>query len=434
MTFDPGIASMRAAGIPVTQAPYANGGGGIRQSLEAMAQQMRNGKIDAGVKGWALQCLSDKGLDGRTRATTTTAQAKAILDCLRSATIYTSDPYGTESIQSAGATLCLRPNLCVTGGDCDDLSVALGSLYLSIGLPVQIVKQNFGADAQEHVLIAVYVDGGWEYADPSTNMPFGSAAPAVDEVWVDPMEPIGNLNEAKAEIVTLGRAGVIQHHRRPQSTTPHWPGLGAPTGNATDVIAYRKIWDDYVMGTARAAIACGAAWQALVDQKPPTTPPNVSQFAVAPDAKTLTLWAQLEQQKGEGIAASWNMYAGLQDWEIMVSAGDILQDFQSIVRRVGEFYQPSILKDCPSLTLPAPPGLELQKQVIGRIEGLGIIARGTLQLFAKGAGGTLDVYETIGQKLANPTTIEIGGAGIIVGIIATVAGLYALNRLISARR
>jgi hypothetical protein len=432
MSFDPGFDSMRAAGIPATRGDYPSGQAGIRMSLEVMAAKMREGKADASVKGWALQCLTAKGLDGRTRATTATAQAKAILECLRSATVYASDPHGTESIQSASATLCLRPNLCITGGDCDDLSVALGSLYLSVGLPTQIVKQNFGADAQEHVLVAVYVDGGWEYADPSTNMPFGSAASAVDEVWVDPMEPIGNLGEARPEIVTLGRPS----HGRPQrarSTTPHWPtGLGGVVLPG-DVLAYRKIWDAFVMGTARAAVACGAAWQSLADGKAPLTPANIGQFAVPPDHKTLQLWAQLEQQKGDGIVSSWNMYAGLQDWEIVVSAGDILQDFQSIVRRVGEYYQPQILKDCPALVMPDPPSLELQQQVIAQIEGLGILTHGIMQLFVKGAEGALETYQTIGQKIVSAPAV--GGIGVAVGVVVTIAGLYALNRLlIPARR
>jgi hypothetical protein len=188
-----------------TRAPYGAGAVGVRMSLEAMAQKMREGRLDPGVRGWALDCLAKAGLDGRSRQTTPAAQAAALLDGLRSVTVYASDPYGSEYVPSAAATLCLRPNLCVRGDDCDGLSVAYGSLTLSIGIPTMIVKQNFGGGAQEHVLIGVYDGSDWRYADPSTKMPFGSALSAKDETWIDPMEPIGNLPAAQPEIVTLGK-------------------------------------------------------------------------------------------------------------------------------------------------------------------------------------------------------------------------------------
>ena len=524
MSFDPGFESMRAAGVPVTRAPYAEGSAGIRQSLETMALKMREGRIDSAIIGWAGGVLKAAGLDGRDRSTTVALQVSALLDALRAATVYAPDAYGAEVIQSAAGTLCLRPGLCLSRGDCipegtlllrddfalvpieqikagdriwgsdkwtrveavafkgkltvdaiemnngstmfltgehkvfvgrcrhnrgpecpschpglqrerfervvvadlregevllqpdrvsfgsevrdpdreyiaglylsegwsedgrfaisgrdgcrkealkhevkaicdrfgvstywakkyirvndqawaiemarlgskarfkraetlnltepaaasllrgimsdstqntngpgrtfsttsrmlmiqvrvlqrmfgvstsvrmltpeqhggagkhnlwrvgvraaqktlavrsieravrsvpcwdvrtddhyvylpehdvtvsncDDLSVALGSATLSLGIPTQIVKQNFGPNAQEHVLIAVYDGSDWRYADPSTNLPFGSAPQARDEVWVDPMDPIGTLPEAKSEIVTLGKPG-----------------------------------------------------------------------------------------------------------------------------------------------------------------------------------------------------------------------------------
>lgn len=206
MSFDPGLTSMREAGITASSRPYeGTSAQQIRMSLETMAAKMRDGRVDSSVNGWAIQCLKEHGLDGRDSNTTAFKQGAALLECIRAATIYVSDPYGVELIPSASATLCLRPNLCLQGQDCDGLSVALGSLYMSIGLPVQIVKQNFGPDQQEHVLIVVHDGTTWQYADPSTNLPFGSALQARDEVWVDPMAPIGALPEAAPTIVTFGK-------------------------------------------------------------------------------------------------------------------------------------------------------------------------------------------------------------------------------------
>jgi hypothetical protein len=415
-----------------TRAPYAPGSAGIRMSLETMAQKMREGRLDPGVRGWALQALKDAGIDGRGRQSVR-VQAAALLEAFRAVTVYAPDPYGAEYIPSAAATLCLKPNLCVNGDDCDGLSVALGSLMLSIGIPTMIVKQNFGADQQEHVLIAVHDGNEWLYADPSTRMPLGSAVSAVSEVWVDPMDPVGTLPAASPEIITLGRPGKMLLRSR-VSPAPHWLGLGAGIVTPGDVLAYRAIWDSYVMDTARAGLVCAAAWQAIINGTTPSTPVNLGKFAAPPDAKTLQLQVQLQQQWSSGLVVSWNQYANLQDWEIVVSAGDILQAFQVVVQQVGNFNQPQIRHDCPSLVLPDPPGIEAQQQVIAQIEGLGILEHGIMQLFAKGAGGALETYETIGQKITNPATLEIGGVGIVVGVIATMAGIYALNRLIPARR
>jgi len=197
---------MHAAGIPATSRPYSGSNAQqIRMSLEAMSAAMRQGAIDASVRGWALDCFKRWGLDGRDGRTTPFKQAAALLEDFRAATVYAPDPYGVELVPAAGATLCLRPNLCLNGDDCDGLTVAYGSLCLSVGIPVQIVKQSFGVDAQEHVLCAIFDGGEWRYADPSTNLPLGSALGAADEVWIDPMGPIGQLPEEGPRIVTLGR-------------------------------------------------------------------------------------------------------------------------------------------------------------------------------------------------------------------------------------
>lgn len=200
-----------------TRGAYPDGAPGIRMSLDAMAQKMREGRVDPKIRGWAIRALRDAGIDGRS-GDSVRAQASAILDAFRAVTTYAPDPYGVEYIPSAAATLCLAPNLCVSGEDCDGLSVALGSLMLSIGIPTQIVKQSFGADAQEHVLIAVHDGSDWLYADPSTNLPLGSAVNAVNEVWIDPLGAVGPLPDAQPEIITLGK--------------PH--GLGSVFGYPTD--------------------------------------------------------------------------------------------------------------------------------------------------------------------------------------------------------
>lgn len=397
MSFDPGIDSMRAAGIPVTRGPYQNGQAGIRQSLEVMAAKMREGKIDAGVKSWALDCLKSKGLDGRDRQTTPAKQATAILECLRSATVYTSDPYGTESIQSAGATLCLRPNLCIQGGDCDDLTVALGSLYLSIGLPTQIVKQNFGGDAQEHVLVAVHDGTDWKYADPSTNMPFGSSAHAVSEVWVDPMEPIGTLPEAQAEIVTLGKVGAKP--KRMQSTTPHWPtGMGS-------VLGYPTVSD--LLSLMKSAAYNLAQLQAVDCPGWPNDPAgytewqkDLQQLKVDFDATTKYVNAYIGDQPK--WAYDWSVV--LYPWDQVRVLIDREIDLDRRLRQNGSCIAPTYADE------PQPTGIDPD-------------------LWAyQASGSVLKGVQTVADNVKQPVTIAIGGA--VVGAVAAIGGLLLLDHLL----
>jgi hypothetical protein len=219
-----------------------------------MAQKMREGRLDPGVRGWAIAALKDAGIDGRA-GQSVRKQAEAILEAFRKVTTYAPDPYGAEYIPSAAATLCLRPNLCVNGEDCDGLSVALGSLMLSIGIPTQIVKQTFGGDAQEHVLIAIYDGSNWLYADPSTRLPLGGSVPAADEIWIDPMGAVGPLPEAQPEIITLGkpRHGFGSVLGYPTTSDAHQL-LDAAIYNAGQL---KLAWDNCNSCTGASSTACG---------------------------------------------------------------------------------------------------------------------------------------------------------------------------------
>lgn len=99
-------------------AAYPDGGEGIDASINAMLQKLRDGRLDPDVKGWAHDVLKAAGIDGRTNYGTVRTKTQALLDALRASTIYSPDPHGAEWIQSASATLCLRPGLCMRGGDC----------------------------------------------------------------------------------------------------------------------------------------------------------------------------------------------------------------------------------------------------------------------------------------------------------------------------
>jgi hypothetical protein len=118
MAFAPSIDNARKEGIRVMRGEYPAGVAGVKLSLEAIAQHIREGANDKDVQGVAMDALIAAGIDGRTHGTSSRAKMDALLAYVRKNTVYTQDPPGTELVKSAAAMLCLRPGLCIRGGDC----------------------------------------------------------------------------------------------------------------------------------------------------------------------------------------------------------------------------------------------------------------------------------------------------------------------------
>lgn len=201
--FAPSLSHAAAAGHKVVRQTYPEGVAGVALSLDTIAVKIREGQLDKDVKGWASDAIIAAG-----RPRTIQGQAQALLDAIRGATVYLPDPVNTEYIQSAATTLCLRPGLCIRGGDCDDLTTLYGSVLAAVGIPVRVVKQRFSMQDQEHVLIEFQDENGnWLAADPSTSYPVGRKVPAMEEFTVDPWAPsFAGLEGPPPEFVGIGRA------------------------------------------------------------------------------------------------------------------------------------------------------------------------------------------------------------------------------------
>src|SRR4029077_3624523 len=96
------------------------------------------------------------------------------------------------------------PEHDVTVSQCDDITVLIVAMLLSAAIPARIIKQAWTGAAQEHVLAGGQLENGdWLRMDGSTRKPLGSSHVADDEVWIDPMEPLGAIPDAKAEIIIV---------------------------------------------------------------------------------------------------------------------------------------------------------------------------------------------------------------------------------------
>lgn len=277
--FRPGVEAARVRGHKINVQPYPEGRQGIQMSLTECAKAIRNGRLDPDIRGWAGDVLVQSG-----RPQTARGQAQSILDAFRSQVAYVADPVGAEYIASGTATLCLRPGVCVRAHDCDDAVVAVGSALMSIGIPVVVVKQNFGSGQQEHVLLeAQDEDGRWFAVDPSTKLPVGSKHPALEEQRVDPMDQNGSMGTTGPEFVTLGRVPFGLGHAPGEACCASCArGEGCESESGADFGLGKRPLFPQLFGLGR-SFGLGDA----TDWPPQVTPPALPPGSWQPDA-TLT--------------------------------------------------------------------------------------------------------------------------------------------------
>ena len=167
--------------------PFVLGDQTMQQSMELVERKIRSGYAEAladphqALRGWVGQVLMAAGKPVGIRA-----RVQAILSAYSAKTLYAPDPHNNELVQSAVASLCLKPGLCLPLNDCDDKTAGGATCVLIAGIPVWIVKQNYGGGKQQHVLIGFMDDGGRRVlVDFSTEQM--DARQVSDEVWVNPI-------------------------------------------------------------------------------------------------------------------------------------------------------------------------------------------------------------------------------------------------------
>lgn len=213
--FEPGVEAARKAlgnKIPIESKPHPYGGAGVKMSLDEVARRVAKGRNDPRVRAWAIRALHKAGgPQGMLQ------QAEIIRAALKEATVYVQDPLNTEFMQAAHETLCLDDKgLCFKGGDCDDLTIAYASATLSVGIPTNVVGQAFNdSGIPGHVIAAVRDVNGtqWSRVDPSTDKQVGDFVSAVQEWWVDPLDPKDKTSSTIAgsgDFVGVGKLGARQ--------------------------------------------------------------------------------------------------------------------------------------------------------------------------------------------------------------------------------
>lgn len=181
---------------------------GTQSTLKHIQALIRAGAKDFYVRQKAIDILLKKAVKPKDYL----GEIKALFEWVQHNVRYTKDPFRVEVLHSARRLLELR------AGDCDDMTILLGSMLEAIGHPVQLVI--IGPDPVRpklfsHIYLEVFHKGQWIPLDATMPYPMGWQ-PRTFVKQVIPIERKATMMQQTPEL--YGIAAI--------TPTPNWlPGL-----------------------------------------------------------------------------------------------------------------------------------------------------------------------------------------------------------------
>jgi len=225
-------------------------------------------------------------------------------------------------------------------------------------------------------------------------------------------------------------------------------GLGVVTPG--DVLSYRAMWNQYVLDTVASAQHCATYYQ------------NASQNISDPQTKaTLQSLASENNAQASDLLAMWNIFAGKDSAFIVLQAAQILKSYQQTVITAGQVrgnitsgaYACDLVLTCTDQGSPSPacgaagqlvqatPGADpsVQAQVIARIEGLGILTSGVLQILVETGENTLAAAGSAAQWVASNADKAVSALAtpwpwIVITTVAGAVIVYEMSTTMKAVR
>jgi len=167
----PGAASAKVPAVTIQQ------GATTADTVRKMQQEIWRGAHSLQVRSIAVPLVRS------VPKTDNLWRARKLFEWVKRNVAYVRDPYGIELLHSADHLLGVT-NLAQrwgTGfsGDCDDHSILLGSLLMSVGYPVRLTVMSNKPDGKpHHVYPEGMINGRWVPMDTTVDHPMGYAAPA----------------------------------------------------------------------------------------------------------------------------------------------------------------------------------------------------------------------------------------------------------------
>ena len=145
---------------------------GTMETARIIADMTRAGAKDFYVRQKAIEIFRAAAVPAKARR----AEVEALFRWVQKNIRYTRDIYRVELLHTPRRMLELR------AGDCDDMTILLGSMLLATGHPVRLALTGFRADRPHlysHIYPEVQVGGRWIALDATMPHPSGWAPPAL---------------------------------------------------------------------------------------------------------------------------------------------------------------------------------------------------------------------------------------------------------------
>lgn len=145
---------------------------GTRKTVELIADLVREGAKDFCVRQTAIEILMRHGV----RPKDYLGEIDTLFEWVKRNVRYTRDIHRVELLHTARRMLELR------AGDCDDMTILLGAMLMSIGHPVRLVLAGFRPQQPHlysHIYPEVRLKERWLPIDATVSRPIGWAPPAL---------------------------------------------------------------------------------------------------------------------------------------------------------------------------------------------------------------------------------------------------------------
>lgn len=151
-------------GIPVRVHKHNIGDGdyATEETVRRMREIIREAMVAPMVRGVAERLV------GRCRERSHECEIKQIFNFVKMRMRFTLDPYRREFFKAPELHLEQISRGGLGYGDCDDFSVVLGALLMSVGYPVRIVVIQSAWNVRggfNHVFVEVRLNGAWRALD-----------------------------------------------------------------------------------------------------------------------------------------------------------------------------------------------------------------------------------------------------------------------------
>jgi Transglutaminase-like superfamily len=149
-----------------SRTPLLSGDAGVSQTID----QMR-ALVDAALRDPTVLRLAKDIIRG-VPAFDDYSEAQALYNWVRQNIRFTKDPVNKETLYPPADLLQIR------SGDCDDISMLLGTLLMAVGYPARLMTVAAGGDEFSHVYVEGQINGQWIPMDPArSDSQFGVAPP-----------------------------------------------------------------------------------------------------------------------------------------------------------------------------------------------------------------------------------------------------------------